>query len=117
MMWVVLGHLYLFGNYLYLKNPYKFENVSNNMHNIYDGIRHIKSYVINLQLLFGGADFGYEVLLNALPSVDTFFFMSGLLVAYLSFIEMEKKRFNLALFYIHRYIRYLQSRHILLQML
>ena len=47
----------------------------------------------------------WEAILNALPSVDSFFFMSGFLVAYLSFIEMEKKRFNLVLFYVHRYIR------------
>lgn len=31
--------------------------------------------------------------------------MSGLLVAYLSFFELEKGRFNLILFYVHRYIR------------
>ena len=45
-------------------------------------------------------------LANAMFSVDTFFFMSGLLVAYLSFGEMDKGRFNLKMFYIHRYIRY-----------
>ena len=44
----------------------------------------------------------WEILFTAFPSVDTFFFLSGLLVAYLSFIEMEKGRFNLGMFYIHR---------------
>lgn len=58
-----------------------------------------------MQLFVGRSEQNYEIVMNALPSVDTFFFMSGLLVAYLSFIEMEKKRFNLALFYLHRYIR------------
>ena len=38
-------------------------------------------------------------------SVDTFFFMSGLLITYMTFPELEKKRFSLRLFYIHRYIR------------
>ena len=28
---------------------------------------------------------------NAFPSVDTFFFLSGLLVAYLSFVQLHKK--------------------------
>jgi hypothetical protein len=51
------------------------------------------------------ASIGYELVLNAFPAVDTFFFMSGLLVAYLSFFELEKGRFNLILFYVHRYIR------------
>ncbi len=37
--------------------------------------------------------------------MDTFFFMSGLLVGYLSFIELDKKRFNLLMFYILRYVR------------
>ena len=46
-----------------------------------------------------------ETLLNALPSVDTFFFLSGTLVAYLSFIQLEKNQFNLIMFYVHRYIR------------
>lgn len=46
-----------------------------------------------------------ETLLNALPSVDTFFFLSGTLVAYLSFIQLEKKQFNIIMFYVHRYIR------------
>ena len=31
--------------------------------------------------------------------------MSGLLVAYLAFIELERKRFNLVMFYVLRYIR------------
>jgi peptidoglycan/LPS O-acetylase OafA/YrhL len=49
--------------------------------------------------------YGVEVIQNAFYSVDTFFFMSGMLVAYLSFIELDKKRFNLPMFYLMRYIR------------
>ena len=59
-----------------------------------------------IQILFGNtATYQVEVITNAWYSVDTFFFMSGLLVAYLAFIEMEKKRFNLFMFYILRYVR------------
>lgn len=47
----------------------------------------------------------YQLVLNALPAVDTFFFMSGLLSAYISFSQLDKKQFNLGLFYLHRYLR------------
>ena len=48
-----------------------------------------------------------QVPLNATVSVDTFFLMSGLLVAYTMLRELEhyKGRFNFAIFYIHRYLR------------
>jgi peptidoglycan/LPS O-acetylase OafA/YrhL len=42
---------------------------------------------------------------NGYLAVDTFFFISAFLVAYFSFMEMEKGRFNLMLFYMMRYIR------------
>ena len=51
------------------------------------------------------ATYQLEVITNGYYSVDTFFFMSGLLVGYLTFIELDKKRFNIILFYILRYIR------------
>ncbi|XP_066945965.1 nose resistant to fluoxetine protein 6-like [Macrobrachium rosenbergii] len=47
-----------------------------------------------------------QIILNGYPSVDSFFFMSGLLVAY--GVLREKKRtgkINLFVFYVHRYIR------------
>ena len=37
--------------------------------------------------------------------------MSGLLVAYLAFIELERKRFNLVMFYVLRYIRWRADTH------
>ena len=48
-----------------------------------------------------------QAVFNATVSVDTFFLMSGLLVAYLLLRELDrnKGRFNVALFYIHRYLR------------
>ena len=45
------------------------------------------------------------IVANAFPSVDTFFFLSGLLVGYLTFVQLHKKKFNLVVFYVHRYIR------------
>ena len=60
---------------------------------------------MHLQIATGEAGWGYLVIQNALPAVDTFFFMSGLLVSYLSLIQMDKKRFNIVLYYVHRIIR------------
>ena len=62
------------------------------------------------QIIIGNtATYQVEVITNGYYSVDTFFFMSGLLVAYLTFIELEKKRFNLLMFYILRYVRWVLS--------
>ena len=55
------------------------------------------------------ATYQLEVITNGYYSVDTFFFMSGLLVGYLTFLELEKKRFNIVMFYILRYIRFVFS--------
>lgn len=43
----------------------------------------------------------------ATVAVDTFFLMSGLLVSYLLLRELDrnKGRFNVILFYVHRYLR------------
>ncbi|CAG0892217.1 unnamed protein product [Darwinula stevensoni] len=51
--------------------------------------------------------FFFNAIMNATPSVDTFFFMSGLLVSYLLLKELQrnKGKFNIIKFYIHRYIR------------
>ena len=47
-------------------------------------------------------------IINATVSVDTFFLLSGMLVSYLLLRELDrnKGRFNLLLFYVHRYLRY-----------
>jgi len=49
----------------------------------------------------------FQTLENATISVDTFFLISGFLVAYLLLKELDrnKGRFNIALFYLHRYLR------------
>ena len=51
--------------------------------------------------------FGFRAILNAFPSVDSFYVMSGTLVAYLTFKELDRTngRLNLVFFYLHRYIR------------
>ncbi len=50
-----------------------------------------------------------ETIINATVSVDTFFLMSGLLVSYLLLRELDRSggKFNVALFYLHRYLRYI----------
>lgn len=49
----------------------------------------------------------YRFILNAFVAVDSFFVLSGCLLAYLTFGEMDRTegRINLPLYYIHRYIR------------
>ncbi|KAL5011856.1 hypothetical protein ScPMuIL_010407, partial [Solemya velum] len=51
-------------------------------------------------------DITFQAVANALVSVDTFFTLSGLLVAYLSLKEMKKGgMINLGMFYFHRFWR------------
>jgi peptidoglycan/LPS O-acetylase OafA/YrhL len=52
--------------------------------------------------------FEFQVVINALVSVDTFFLMSGCLVSYLMLKELDKTRgrVNFLVMYIHRYLRY-----------
>ena len=61
------------------------------------------------KIIYGQGSWMYQLVLNALPAVDTFFFMSGLLSAYISFNQLDKKQFNLGLFYLHRYLRSILS--------
>ncbi len=51
--------------------------------------------------------FLFRTVLNGYSCVDSFFLLSGLLVAYLSFRELDRRRgkLNWPMFYIHRYIR------------
>jgi peptidoglycan/LPS O-acetylase OafA/YrhL len=54
------------------------------------------------------ASYAFQAVSNAFPSVDTFFLLSGVLLAYLTLKELDrtKGRINWAMFYIHRYLRY-----------
>ncbi len=51
--------------------------------------------------------FGLRVVFNGNVAVDSFFVLSACLLTYLTFNEMDKTggRFNIPLFYLHRYIR------------
>ena len=51
--------------------------------------------------------FSYQAIIQSQFSVDSFFFMSGVLAAYLVLIEMQKKegRFPVLIYYLHRYLR------------
>ena len=85
MSWVLLGHCFLFlSQYLSVSNSFE-----------------------TLRIQTGGLGFAFRAVLNALPSVDTFFMLSGLLVAYLTLKELDKCRgkFSFVIYYLHRYIR------------
>ena len=65
-----------------------------------------------LPLFTGGAGMAFEAVLNALPSVDTFFLMSGILTAFILFKELDKCGYDgtkhtitFIMYYIHRYLR------------
>ena len=83
MFWVIMGHVYVFASYSgTVANP-----------------------LVILQEVVPSLTFqGVE---NALFAVDTFFFLSGLLTAYLTLREMHRRkgRFPFLPFYIHRYLR------------
>ena len=50
----------------------------------------------------------FQAVLNGFVCVDTFFFLTGLLLAYMTFKEFDKTngKMNIIMYYVHRYIRY-----------
>ncbi|XP_066982156.1 nose resistant to fluoxetine protein 6-like [Macrobrachium rosenbergii] len=79
MAWVVMGHQYMYRSYSVNKN-----------------------FVPDLV----NGNFAAQIILNSYASVETFFFMSGFLVAYVFFKDQERGgKFNIFLFYFHRFIR------------
>ena len=83
MSWVLLGHSFLFySQYLTITNAFE-----------------------TLRIQTGGQGFAFRAVLNALPSVDTFFMLSGLLVAYLTLKELDrqflKNRYTLHLYTVY----------------
>ncbi|XP_035828396.1 nose resistant to fluoxetine protein 6 [Aplysia californica] len=80
MTWVILGHTYIFGMSGFLNPTVLFDFLSR---------------------------WTFDVVANALVSVDTFFTLSGFLTAYLAVKEMKKKswKINWGLFYFHRFWR------------
>ena len=83
MFWVILGHTYVFLlGYNDYKNP---------------------AYIISTL----AARFSAQVVLNGYFSVDSFFFLSGVLVSYLTFREMARRngQFPFVTYYLHRILR------------
>ena len=82
MFWVILGH-----TYIWFAIPGTVDN--------------------QLMILPILSRFSFQAVGNAFYSVDSFFFLSGVLVAYLTLREMKKKngQFPFLMFYIHRYLR------------
>jgi len=77
--WVILGHCLAFGI-----------SFVDDVLNVFTWIRR----------------FSMQAIINASPSVDSFFFLSGLLVAYLSIKRYQSKgSLPLVRYYVHRYIR------------
>ena len=83
MFWVILGHTYVF---LLGYNGYK-----------------NSAYIISTF----PARFSAQAVLNGYFSVDSFFFLSGVLVSYLTFREMARKKgkFPFITYYLHRILR------------
>ncbi|PIK46943.1 putative nose resistant to fluoxetine protein 6 [Apostichopus japonicus] len=82
MFWVILGHIFFF--------PVTYGG----LFNIGDAMLWTKN-------------FAFQVVLNAYFSVDSFFFLSGLLVCYITLLKLDKRHGKLPWhwFYLHRYIR------------
>ncbi|XP_060069974.1 nose resistant to fluoxetine protein 6-like, partial [Ylistrum balloti] len=82
MFWIILGHTYLFAS------------LGMTVENSLAAVKIIQR-------------FSFQAIINATVSVDTFFFMSGLLVTYLYLKNRQESTdsFNWVLFYFHRYWR------------
>ena len=83
MFWVIVGHTYFWAIITNaLTNPL-----------------YVYSHVLER--------FSFQAISNAFFSVDSFFFLSGALVAYLTLREMERKggRFPVITYFLHRYLR------------
>ncbi|XP_066923938.1 nose resistant to fluoxetine protein 6-like isoform X3 [Clytia hemisphaerica] len=81
--WVILGHFFFFTTII--------KNFDNSSVALFNHMRAFPAQVVN----------------NAFVSVDTFFLLSGVLMSYLALRQMDKTkgRFNLPLYYLHRFIR------------
>ena len=83
MFWVILGHTYFF----------LFE---------LQGFKNLSFFAINFVPRFSA-----QAVLNGFFSVDSFFFLSGVLVSYLTFREMARRngKFPFVTYYLHRILR------------
>lgn len=83
MWWVILGHVFIW------------QLIGGNVSNLAVAIPNLLTR------------FSFQAIANAFFSVDSFFFLSGLLVSYLSFRQMDRAKGRLPLFkfYFHRFWR------------
>ena len=72
----------------------------------------IRNSEAGLNIFSHGGSFLFEVIMNALPSVDSFFLMSGTLTTYIFLKELDRAGKNpvkhtvtLIMYYLHRYLR------------
>lgn len=79
-----------------------FRNVANILYFLF-----LKTLVNHFTIFQDFKTFGMQTFGNASVSVDTFFLMSGLLVSFFLLRELDrnKGKFNVGLYYLHRYLR------------
>ncbi len=84
MFWVILGHTHF---WVFIQTVVRIDNI--------------------LTLFSIGKRFSFQVVSSGFFSVDSFFFLSAVLVAYLTLRQMKKKggRFPYINYYVHRYLR------------
>ena len=115
MTWVVMGHIFLLTeNYVNAINRgYLVTDVRSQVPTISKD-----SFAQNIFRFQFKTSFLFRVIMNAFPSVDSFFIMSGCLLSYLTLKEMDKTKgwLNVPMFYIHRYIRW-NGRYTFLQVM
>ena len=58
-----------------------------------------------VQILLGGLGPAAEPILNSAPLLETFIFMSGFLVAFVTLNQLERSKFNLKHYYLRRVLR------------
>ena len=91
MTWVVLGHTFL--------QTFQLTNATaRNVAPAFMLLRYhnrLHSWTSTTNCLFSGSQgLAFEAVLNAFPSVDSFFLMGGVLTAYIVFKELEKAGSN-----------------------
>ena len=81
MFWVILGHVHLVVSLIGVDNSLDIKDVMGR--------------------------FSFQAVNNAYVSVDSFFLLSGVLLAYLTLRQMKRRngRFPFVMFYVHRYLR------------
>ena len=79
-----------------------FQNIANILYSVF-----LKTLANYLPIFQDFKTLGMQTFGNASVSVDTFFLMSGLLVSFLLLRELDrnKGKFNVGLYYLHRYLR------------